>query len=50
MTDISSQLVMEEAAEELDVSFLGVDSESLLVFGACHVVVSDGFRVRLKHA
>ena len=45
-----AQLVVEEAAEELGVALLRVDSEGFAVFGALLIVMSNGFRMRLEHA
>ena len=45
-----AQLVVKEAAEELGVALLRVDSEGFAVFGALLIVVMNGFRMRLEHA
>ena len=44
-----TQLVVEEATEELGVPLLRVDSQGLFISGALLVVVLDSFRVSLEH-
>lgn len=45
-----SELVVEEAAEELDVAFLGVDGQCFHIFRSLVVVVVNCFVMRVKHS